>query len=145
MPRIYISGGFLFLLAFYLLALPTSWVIAMITAASIHELGHCAALTISRLPICSIEIGPLGARIVTGAMTPKQELFCALAGPAVGLLVCLLFPLFPKTACFALAQSLFNLLPFGPMDGGRAIRATGQLAQQKAVAKSPVCVYNDSD
>lgn len=114
--------GFL-LLGFGLLALPFSWVLAMVTAAAVHELGHCAALFALEIPIYSVHIGPFGAKIETGPMEPGQELRCALAGPGLGLMLCLFWRWIPKCAGFALAQSLFNLLPVWPLDGGRALRA----------------------
>lgn len=123
MGKCTVSPWAFLLLGFGLLALPFSWVLAMVIAAAVHELGHCAALFALDIPIFSISIGPFGAKIETGPMEPGQELRCALAGPGLGLMLCLFWRWIPKCAGFALAQSLFNLLPVWPLDGGRALRA----------------------
>ena len=60
-------------------------------------------------------------------MEPLQELFCALAGPAAGAAVILLWRIFPEAAAAAAVQTAFNLLPVYPLDGGRAVQAARQL------------------
>lgn len=132
MAKFSLSPRALLLLGFALLVLPPSWVLAMVSAAAVHELGHCAALFALDIPVFSVAIGPFGAKIETGPMEPGQELLCALAGPVSGLMVCLFRRWIPTCALFALAQSLFNLLPLWPLDGGRAVRALRDAAKQRA-------------
>lgn len=114
------------LLSLYLLLMPFQWVCAMILAGFIHELGHCTALYLLGEPILKIRIGPFGAKIETMPMEHQRTLLCALAGPAAGLLACLFWKWLPKIAFLAFMQSIFNLLPIFPLDGGRAFRALRQ-------------------
>ena len=123
MGKITVEGGAWLMLGLYLLLLPVGWVFAMAAAACVHELGHCAAMYALEQPVLGISVGAFGAKIRTLPMEPRKELWCALAGPVFGLVLCLFWRWIPKTACFALAQSLFNLLPVWPLDGGRALRA----------------------
>ena len=120
--KVTLMPGFFVLLAFLLLVLPVPWVIAMILGASIHELGHIAALWILRIPVYKLQIRCTGAYLETGTMTPVQEILCAAAGPIGGLMILLLEPVLPKTAFVCLVHSVFNLLPIYPFDGGRILQ-----------------------
>lgn len=62
-------------------------------------------------------------QIHTGDMSPAEAVICALSGPLGGLLLTLTIGYLPRLALCALVQSIFNLLPFYPLDGGRALRA----------------------
>lgn len=121
--EISIDGRAYIMLVLYLLLMPFQWVAAMILAGTVHEMGHCIALYLLGEPILHIGIGPFGAKIETMPMNEGKTLLCALAGPLSGLILCLFWRWIPKTAFLALAQSIFNLLPVYPMDGGRALRA----------------------
>ncbi len=123
MVRFEIRGSFYLLAALWLLLIPLRWVLGMVLTALIHELGHIAAIRLTRGTIHALELSAGGARIVTGPMEPGQELLCALAGPLAGGCVMLLWRCFPEAALAALMQTTFNLLPIYPLDGGRAIRA----------------------
>lgn len=123
MGKICVEGEAWLMLGVYLLLMPFSWVAAMLTAGAVHELGHCAALLFLDESILEVRIGPFGAKIETFPLEPKRELYCALAGPLFGLLLCLFWRWIPKTAAFAICQSVFNLLPVWPMDGGRVLSA----------------------
>ena len=107
-------------LSLILLAIPVSWVLAWLAAAAFHELFHCIALRLCKKDIESIDIGIHGAKIRTSDLSPGQIVFCAFAGPLGGILL-LLFRVFPRVAVCAFVQTLFNLIPILPLDGGQAL------------------------
>lgn len=116
-----VAPGFLIQLAAGILLLPAYWVVAWAVAALFHELCHYIALKLCGVHVFSLRIGLSGAIIETEAMLPKQELISSLAGPVGGILLISLLHICPEIAICALLQSLFNLLPIYPFDGGRAL------------------------
>ncbi len=119
--RVTFTGGFYLYLALALLVFPLKWLASVLAAAAFHELCHAAAIRLCLQRTARVRIGFLGARIPLPPMRASQELLCALAGPLGGLLLLPLAPVFPRLAVCALAQSLYNLLPVYPLDGGRAL------------------------
>ncbi len=120
-PRIEITGRWYLVMALWLLVLPLQWVGAMVLAAAIHELGHLIALWLWGIPVWRVELDGTGARMDVGPMEPEEELVCALAGPLAGAMVCLFWRWLPRTALVAGIQTLFNLIPVKPLDGGRML------------------------
>lgn len=119
--RWYIKPETYFFGAVIVLIFPLSWVAAWLIAAVVHELSHYAALRILRVRVDAVTIGISDTVMKTEAMETPTEIICALAGPLGGLCLLFLSRWMPRVAICALFQSLYNLLPIFPLDGGRAL------------------------
>jgi len=117
-----ISGTACILAAISVLVLPLQWVVAVLIAATIHELCHYLAVIAVGGQVHFLKIGSKGTVMEIGCLTQYQELICAIAGPAGSMMLFALYPLFPRTALCALVQGCYNLLPVYPLDGGRVLR-----------------------
>lgn len=100
---------------------PSGAFFPFVIATSVHELGHIAAVLLSGGNIQSIKLSLQGAVLETQFLSDLQEAACAIAGPLAGLSLILYRRFSPWLAFWGLAQSLFNLLPLYPLDGGRAL------------------------
>lgn len=123
-----------------------SWAGSLLTSLSLfasliaHELGHAAFARRCGLEVRQISLFYLGGliEIDLGSASALEEAGIALAGPAVSLALGLMFgggwlllgpsgpvlsALFLYLAFCNLLLGLFNLLPGGPLDGGRILRA----------------------
>lgn len=131
--------------ALMLLLLPLQLCAGLFLAAAVHEAGHIAALRLQGIRIRQLRVGFFGAVLETEPMAPGQELLCALAGPGAGAAVLLFSRLLPWTALCAMGQTVFNLLPVYPLDGGRAIRAGSALLREKYLDLQAKKHYNSTD
>lgn len=127
MRNIRIEAGAFLWWAVLLLLLPLRWLIAAFFAAIIHELCHYLAIRAMGGEVEVIFIRPGGAVMQTTPLNPVQELICALAGPLGGLFLLFFARWIPLTALCALVQSVFNLLPIFPLDGGRVLQCAVRL------------------
>lgn len=97
----------------------------VLSAAAVHEIGHCLVLWCCGGHVESISVGVLGAVLKTdsGRLSYGRELLVVLAGPAANLLgAWWMGRLGWMTAAGAqLILALFNLLPLWPLDGGRIL------------------------
>jgi Zn-dependent protease len=138
-PTFYLILGFLILpsifdqditRAFLILCL----LVGLFTSVIMHEFGHALMAKRFGISTASITLYPFGgiAKIEDAIEDNRAELYIALAGPAVNMILCgLLFPLaflgIPlchELAWLNLIMGIFNLIPAFPMDGGRVLRAS---------------------
>jgi len=130
-PRVQLMPGAYFAAAAGVLLLPLNWLLAGILAAAFHECCHLATLKLCKCSVRQLRIGLCGAQIVTGALTPSQELLCAAAGPMGSLSLMVFARWVPILSILGLVQGSFNLLPIYPLDGGRITRAIFLLAKNR--------------
>lgn len=97
---------------------------AFLAAAAAHEAGHVMAIYLVGGKATKLRLGMCDAKIETQGLGYRQEIFCALAGPGMSVLVCLaLRKAYATCAAISLLLGLFNAMPVYPLDGGRALRA----------------------
>ena len=129
------SPQFCVFAATMLFLVPLPWVIGWLVAVMIHESFHCIALLLCGKTVYGICVGIDGAKILAEDLNWGQTVFCALAGPVGGLMLILVAGIFPHLAVCGLLQSVYNLIPVFPLDGGRAFQAVMHLLFREEVAE----------
>ncbi len=104
-----------------LLTLPLCWLAAVFTSIAVHEACHYLAIRLCDGRVTRMGIGIRGITMDCGYLSPWQELFCALAGPAGGIVLMVFCREMPRLCLCAFFHSACNLLPVYPLDGGRAV------------------------
>ena len=111
--------------AFVLLSKP-QMLLALLTAAVPHELGHYLALRRFGDSVSELRITALGVEMqMSGRLSYGGEWLATAAGPFVNLLLAVVFGALGRLwegaylyAGVNLILGLFNLLPIAPLDGG---------------------------
>ncbi|HLJ57712.1 MAG TPA: site-2 protease family protein [Chthonomonadaceae bacterium] len=120
-------------------------ILALFFCVILHELGHALVARRYGIRTLSITLYPIGGVAALEELPrPRQELWIALAGPAVNVVIAVAiwsglalshrlppisFNIEPSRSFFAnlmvanLLLAAFNMLPAFPMDGGRVLRA----------------------
>lgn len=123
--KIALEFGFPALLAVILLCSDRTLLLETAAVCILHECGHGAAMLLSRAGLGEIRFTAAGLQLRAGSsILPVwvQELIY-LAGPAANLLcAALLWHIRVEFAALHLCMGLFNLLPYGCLDGGAALR-----------------------
>lgn len=134
-PELHSTGGFWLLVGALLLAASVRFLLWVVVAAAVHEAGHILAIRALGGRIESLRLTGVGAVLRTrraGLCSYREECLVALAGPLASLLLALgagtWARVFGGTDAYlltgiSLALGVFNLLPAGPLDGGRVLRA----------------------
>lgn len=133
------------------------FILALFGCVMVHEMGHALAARKFGIKTADITLLPIGglARLERIPDNPKQELWIAIAGPAVNVAIAMLLyvwlifghhweplsqlraatgPLAERLLVANISLVLFNLIPAFPMDGGRVLRAllASRMNHQKA-------------
>ena len=114
--------GALLMAVLMVLLLPLRWLLGALIAALIHEAGHYTAVRLMGGSVHRLSLKPSGAVMEASGLTAYSKFLCTLAGPLAGLLPLLVFRYFPVIAICGAVQSLFNILPIYPLDGGKMLR-----------------------
>ena len=132
-PKMTMGAGAVLALAALYLVTDTRTFAALLIAAAAHEAGHLAAIPLTGGQVTGISADAGGAVIHRrGASSPYGEAFCAVMGPATGLLFAfaasaagraLGSPVLTISAGMNVVLSLFNMLPASPLDGWRIVSA----------------------
>ena len=124
MKRLDLAPGFAAALCLLRLLAEPRVFYAFLAAAAAHEAGHVMAIYLVGGRVTGIRLGMCDAKIETRGLGYRREIFCALAGPGMSVLVCLaLRKAYATCAAISLLLGLFNAMPVYPLDGGRALRA----------------------
>lgn len=121
------------------IALAAAFAVLLGLSVLAHELGHCVTALRIGLPVRRLRLFLLGglSEIARAPRRPAHEGIVAAAGPAVSILLAMVFGalvlvvpgrgalwLLVLECAFAnIAVAVFNLLPGLPLDGGRMLRA----------------------
>lgn len=119
------TDGFFVLIAVLLLVKTRGLALPFILAATVHELGHLAAICALGGTITGICFTVSGIKIEynSACLSYVREFMCIIAGPVFGLLTAIAAAHFNYNvfAGISFTFSIFNLLPAKLLDGGQAV------------------------
>lgn len=126
----------LFVASVFVMSIYIGWPLALMILAMIyfHEVGHQAAARYFGAQTGGIYMLPMlgGIAMINGRLTRFEDAAVSLWGPVHGLIFCLLtlglfwitgLPVFATATKYCAFINLFNLLPLGPLDGGRVLKS----------------------
>ena len=127
-----------------------AFVVWVITAAAVHEVGHLLAVLLCRERVSELRVEPWGFEMsVTGTLSYGKEIVVAAAGPVASLVLALLLSmagrLFDMSGLYfasgiSFVFGVFNALPVLPLDGGRALQSALSLVFDPFAAERVVCI-----
>ena len=104
---------------------------AVLLSASVHELGHAAAIKLCGGKVKRLRFDLSGLCMIgAGTYSAAGEIFILIAGPIAGLALAFACSrlgsdctndFLLRTAGISLALTIYNMLPALPLDGGRAL------------------------
>ncbi len=123
-PKIELRPAAVFTLCLLFYLEPLGAFVPFVLAACAHEAGHLLAVFVCGGTVTAVRIGGAGAEIRTDTLPYARQVMCALAGPAVNIVLFFLTAQrFESFAAVNLLLAAYNLLPVEPLDGGTALRA----------------------
>ena len=134
-------------LAVLILLVPVPWLAAWLISVSFHELCHYLFVRLFGGRVHRVTIGIGGAEMESTTLPKYQCVIALLAGSIGGLLLTLLGRCLPRTALCSGLLSVYNLLPFSFLDGGRILltlfgeRAGGLVEHTFLVVLSAAAIY----
>lgn len=112
---------------------------------AIHEIAHALTGIILKLKPKTLQIEPFGIGIVFESFenTEKNKIIIALAGPAINLIIALIFSCIQVKYQNIIINSnlllaIFNILPIYPLDGGRILKSVLKMNCKKEKADDAV-------
>ena len=107
--------------ALLLLILPLSWLLSLLVAIAVHELGHFSMVKLLGGKVYNMQISVRGMNMQCLQMQTWKRVLAVLSGPLFGFLLAILTSPLPKLALCSWVLSVYNLLPIVPLDGGHAL------------------------
>jgi stage IV sporulation protein FB len=133
--KVSVSGGFGILLAVLLFLDEQNIVPWALLACFLHELGHLFVIYLLGGTVQAFHLSIIGAEMIPARkrlFSYTEELMIAAGGPVMSFVCALLIAFFAKRyggsetiflfSGLNLVAGLFNLLPVGPLDGGRILK-----------------------